>query len=96
MMTKILLEWKDSSQDDIEKNDNSEEDDEAVDIFQFVKTLINNSEKAYYEALVIRNRISYLQNSEPSHRSQSFCLEPQYFGLNLFCLLQLWNPRNSS
>ena len=46
MMTKVLLEWKDSSQADIEKNDNSEEDDEAVDIFQFVKTLINNSEKA--------------------------------------------------
>ena len=43
MMTKVLLEWKDSSQADIEKNDNSEEDDEAVDIFQFVKTLINNS-----------------------------------------------------
>ena len=41
MMTKILLELKDSSQDDIEKNDNSEEDDEAVDIFQFLRILIN-------------------------------------------------------
>ena len=57
MMTKILLEWKDSSQDDIEKNDNSEEDDEAVDIFQFVKTLINNSEKAKYKRLKLTFRV---------------------------------------
>ena len=52
MMTKVLLEWKDSSQADIEKNDNSEEDDEAVDIFQFVKTLINNSLVEVNQALI--------------------------------------------
>ena len=31
-----------------ENKDNSEEDDEAVDIFQFVKTLINYTMKKHY------------------------------------------------